>query len=67
MFDKFFFPGLADDDSDAGEQNGNVGMVEKKVPLPVCNEKFIVKKFRVALQRGDCITGECFLCPQMSI
>lgn len=53
--------GLADDDSDAGEKNGNndTEMVEMEKPLPVCNKPFIVKKFRDALRRGDCITGEC--------
>lgn len=50
--------GLADDDSDAEQNDNNVEMVEKEVPLPVCNKPFSVKKFRDALRRGDCITGK---------
>lgn len=54
--------GLADGDSDAGELNGNdVEMIEKEAPLPVCTKPFVVKKFRDALRRGDCITGKCFM------
>lgn len=42
--------GLADDDSDAGEQNENdIDMVKREAPLPVCNKPFVVKKFRDAL------------------
>lgn len=47
---------LADDESDAGDQNdADVDMVEKEVPLTVCTKPFVVKKFHDALRRVDCI------------
>lgn len=49
--------GLADDDSD-GDEAGKNEEIPEETPLPVCNKPFVVKKFRDALRRADCITGK---------
>lgn len=58
--------GLADDDSDA-EANEVEEQIQKETPLPVSTKPFVVKKFRDALRKADCITGKHYLPTQFQI
>lgn len=47
--------GLADDENDYESTQQEV---PEEKPLPVDNKPFVVKKFRDALRKKDCITGK---------
>lgn len=48
--------GLANDDNDHDESN-KLEEEPTETPLPVDNKPFVLKKFRDALKKKDCITG----------